>query len=139
MVGAGVRTLDPGRPGAGAIRAGAIVADGDDAEIRESFDENTEIIEARGAAGVPGERDAEPLTPDQQLSGPEALEGYATGAALAVGEEEGTGGVIKPGFRADVTASALDPVECDADELPELPVMLTVVGRRIVFGDAGFV
>jgi predicted amidohydrolase YtcJ len=51
--------------------------------------------------------------------------------------ERGAGGVIKPGFRADLTAFARDPVACDADELPELPVVLTVVDGRIVFGDAG--
>ena len=47
-------------------------------------------------------------------------------------------GVTKPGFRADLTAFARDPVGCDADELPGLPVVLTVVDGRIVFGEAGF-
>ncbi len=45
-------------------------------------------------------------------------------------------GVIKPGFRADLTAFAQDPVECDADELPDLPVVLTVVDGRVVFWES---
>ena len=47
-------------------------------------------------------------------------------------------GVIKPGFRADLTAFARDPVECYAEELPGLPVVLTIVDGRIVFGEADF-
>jgi len=31
------------------------------------------------------------------------------------------------GRRADLTAFAEDPVECDADDLPALPVLLTVL------------
>ena len=49
-----------------------------------------------------------------------------------MGEEDGCG-VIRPGFRADLTAFAQDPVECDADDLPELPTVLTVVDGRPVF------
>src|SRR5213078_4491785 len=37
-----------------------------------------------------------------------------------------------PGFAADLTVFAEDPVECDPDELPELPVVLTVVDGEIV-------
>ena len=115
------------------LRSGATVAFGSDWPVAH-YDPRLGMAWAR-LRRAPGERDAEPLTPDQRLSGLEALEGYTMGAALAVGEE-GAGGVIKSGFRVDLTAFARDPVECDADELPELPVVLTVVGGRIVFGDA---
>ena len=40
-------------------------------------------------------------------------------------------------MRADLTGFAADPVECPADDLPELPVLLTVVAGETVFrGDA---
>ena len=37
-----------------------------------------------------------------------------------------------PAFAADLTVFAEDPVECDPDELPDLPVVLTVVDGEIV-------
>ena len=33
---------------------------------------------------------------------------------------------------ADLTAFAEDPVDCDADDLPDLPVLLTVVDGQVV-------
>ena len=71
------------------------------------------------------------FNPGQELTALEALEGYTTQAALAAGERVG-GGRIRVGFRADLTAFASDPVACDSDELPELPVTLTVVDGAIV-------
>jgi hypothetical protein len=35
-------------------------------------------------------------------------------------------GRLKPGLRADITAFAQDPVDTDPDELPDLPVELTI-------------
>ena len=60
IVGARVRTLDPKRPRATAVavRDGMILAVGDDAEVREHCDANSEIVDARGAAVVPGLVDA---------------------------------------------------------------------------------
>ena len=42
-------------------------------------------------------------------------------------------GRIAVGMRADLTGFAADPVECPADELPALPVLLTVVDGEAVF------
>src|SRR4051812_12422808 len=60
IVGARVRTLDPARPFASAVavQAGTIVAVGDDAVVREHCDARTEVIDARGAALIPGLTDA---------------------------------------------------------------------------------
>ena len=80
----------------------------------------------------PGERDALPYSDDQVLTPLEALEGYTSGAAWAVGDER-VSGRIAPGFRADLTALAHDPVEVSADELTDLPVVLTVVDGEIVY------
>jgi len=81
---------------------------------------------------APGSRDLPAYGgPGQCLTALEALEGYTTEAARAVSEDD-ISGRIAPGMRADLTAFADDPVECDADDLPDLPVTLTVVAGRVV-------
>jgi hypothetical protein len=80
----------------------------------------------------PGNRDAGGYGEHQRLSALEALEGYTTQAALAV-NDSAVAGRIKPGYRGDLTAFAADPVDCDADDLVDLPVLLTVVDGRPVF------
>jgi amidohydrolase family protein len=47
--------------------------------------------------------------------------------------EERLSGRIAPGMRADLTALAADPVECPPGELPDVPVLSTVVDGEIVF------
>ncbi|ADB50977.1 amidohydrolase [Conexibacter woesei] len=79
----------------------------------------------------PGQPDVEVLEPAQRLTALEALQGYTSGAADAVGEPRQ--GRIAPGCAGDLTAFAADPVEVSADELPDLPVCLTVVDGEIVF------
>jgi hypothetical protein len=41
--------------------------------------------------------------------------------------------MIRPGYCADLTVFASDPVDCDPDDLPSLPVEMTVVDGEIVF------
>jgi predicted amidohydrolase YtcJ len=69
---------------------------------------------------------------DQALDGLAALEGYTTGAALTGGDGDRLGRLI-PGYQADVTVMADDPVNVDGDELVSLPVLLTVVDGEVVF------
>ena len=54
IVGARIRTLDPAQPFASAvaIKAGTIIAVGDD--VHDECDARTEVIDARGAALIPG-------------------------------------------------------------------------------------
>jgi predicted amidohydrolase YtcJ len=78
-----------------------------------------------------GEPDFVPVLPEQALTPLQALEGYTSEAARAISEEH-LSGRIAPGYRADLTAFAEDPVECDADDLVRLPVCLTVVDGRVV-------
>ncbi|MFD8975864.1 amidohydrolase [Streptomyces sp. NPDC059593] len=66
------------------------------------------------------------------LTGLMALEGMTTHAALAAGEEA-VAGRIAPGFRADLTAFAVDPVEAPADEVGKTTIRLTVTGGRIAY------
>ena len=80
----------------------------------------------------PGDRSAVGYGPHQRLTALEALAGYTTQAAAAVAEQA-VAGRIAPGYRGDLTGFEGDPVDCDADDLPELPVLLTVVDGKAVW------
>ena len=107
--------------------SGALVALGSDWPVVR-FDPRLGLSAAR-LRRPPGLRDRPPFD-DEAIDGLAALEGYTTAAAATVGEERL--GRIRPGFAADVTVFSDDPVEVDADDLPELPVVLTVVDGEIV-------
>jgi predicted amidohydrolase YtcJ len=79
-----------------------------------------------------GEKDRGPIQPEQALTMLEVLEGYTTEAATTVSEKQ-ISGQIKEGYRGDLSAFAGDLVETDPDELPELPVRLTVVDGQVVY------
>ena len=111
-------------------RSGAILALGSDWPV-VSADPRIGLAWAR-LRRAPGERERTPFLPDQALTPIEALEGYTTEAARVQGEEH-VAGRITPGMRADLTGLGADPVECPADELPDVPVRLTVVDGEIVF------
>jgi predicted amidohydrolase YtcJ len=80
---------------------------------------------------TPGALEMPPRAPDQALTAEQTLHGYTTGAAAAIAEGH-LSGRIMPGYRGDLTGFAADPVETDADNLTNLPVLLTVVDGRIV-------
>jgi predicted amidohydrolase YtcJ len=82
-----------------------------DAQLRRRFDR-------------PG---AEAIHPEQALGALEVLEGFTTHAALASGEAHHRGR-IAPGYDADFTVFAADPVELSPEELGRVPVLGTVVG-----------
>ncbi len=108
------------------LEAGATLALGSDWPIAR-FDPREGMAAAR-LRRPPGVRDRAPYD-DQAISALDALHGYTTGPARTVGEEAR----IAPGLRADLTVFAHDPVECDADELLEVPIVMTVVGGEIVY------
>jgi predicted amidohydrolase YtcJ len=83
---------------------------------------------SRRPAGMAGR---EPINGGQAITGLEALAGYTTSAAKAVSEEH-VSGMIKVGYRGDLTAFAEDPVDCEPDRLVDLPVLLTVVDGKVV-------
>ena len=72
-----------------------------------------------------------PMRPEQALTPIQTLEGYTTHAAWTI-SEEARAGQIRPGYNADLTAFAEDPTEVDPDQLPSLPVLLTMVDGEIV-------
>jgi predicted amidohydrolase YtcJ len=108
--------------------SGALVALGSDWPVAR-FDPRLGLSAAR-LRRPPGEHDRQPYD-EETHDGVAALEGYTTAAAATVGEEARLGR-IRPGFAADLTVFADDPVECDPDDLPDLPVVLTVVDGEVV-------
>jgi predicted amidohydrolase YtcJ len=82
----------------------------------------------RRPAGVPGRA---AYGPGQALTAAQALAGFTTAAAYAVGEEHQAGRLV-PGHRADLALWAEDPLRCPPDDLPALPVRMTVVDGRVV-------
>jgi predicted amidohydrolase YtcJ len=111
-------------------RSGAILALGSDWPV-VSADPRIGLAWAR-LRRAPGSPERTPFLPDQALTALEALEGYTTEAARVLGEAH-AGGRIAPGMRADFTGLGADPVECPADDLPGVPVRLTVVDGQVVF------
>ena len=108
--------------------SGAVVALGSDWPVAR-FDPRLGLSAAR-LRRPPGERDRRPYD-DEAIDALAALAGYTTAAAATIGEETRLGR-IRAGYAADLTVFADDPAECDSDELPELPVVLTVVDGEIV-------
>jgi predicted amidohydrolase YtcJ len=125
----GRRRTDRAFPIRSLLESGAAIALGSDWPVAR-FDPREGLACTR-LRRPPGERSRAPYD-DQALDALAALEGYTTGAAFVGGDEHRLGR-IRPGFCADLTVFAQDPVACDADELPALPVVLTVVDGEIVF------
>jgi predicted amidohydrolase YtcJ len=111
------------------ISSGAILALGSDWMVAP-YDPRIGMAWARlrrpGGAIGKGE-----INLEQALTAEEVLAGYTTESARIV-SEEAFSGRLKVGYRGDLTAFASDPVDCDADALLTLPVLLTVVNGRIV-------
>ncbi|MFB6820823.1 amidohydrolase [Streptomyces virginiae] len=76
-----------------------------------------------------------PHGPEQALTALQALQGMTVNAARAAGEEH-LAGRIALGHRADLTVLADDPLTVAATELPQLPVLLTVLDGGVTHRDA---
>ncbi|MBD0421973.1 amidohydrolase [Streptomyces sp. TRM S81-3] len=76
-----------------------------------------------------------PHGPEQALTALEALQGMTVNAAYAAGEEH-EAGRIAVGHRADLTVLAADPLTTPATELPDVPVLLTVLDGDPTHRDA---
>lgn len=66
-----------------------------------------------------------PHAPEQALTALQALQGMTVNAAYAAGEEH-EAGRIAPGFHADLTVFADNPLTTPPTDLADLPVLLTV-------------
>ena len=111
------------------LQSGAALALGSDWPVAR-FDPREGLAWAQ-LRRTPGRPELAPMQPQQRLTGLEALAGYTTGAAAAIGEQA-VSGRIAIGYRADLSGFADDPAEVAADELASLPVTLTVVAGRVV-------
>ncbi|MFE0134299.1 amidohydrolase [Streptomyces sp. NPDC059037] len=76
-----------------------------------------------------------PHGPEQALSALESLQAMTVNAAHAAGDEH-EAGQLAVGFRADLTVLADNPLTTDATDLPDLPVLLTVLDGRATHRDA---
>ncbi|MEV2250387.1 amidohydrolase [Streptomyces sp. NPDC050147] len=76
-----------------------------------------------------------PHGPEQALTALESLRAMTVNAAYAAGEEH-TAGQLTIGHRADLTVLADNPLTTAATELPDLPVLLTVLDGRPTHRDA---
>jgi len=72
----------------------------------------------------------------ERLTRAEALALFTSDAAWAA-FEEGSRGKIAPGYSADFTVFARDPMTAPEPEIPKIPVVLTVVDGRVAWTPAG--
>ncbi|MGW0550010.1 amidohydrolase [Streptomyces altiplanensis] len=91
-------------------------------------------------AGARHRRPARDLTqpphgPEQALTALEALQAMTVNAAHAAGEEH-EAGRLAVGYRADLTVFADNPLTTPALDLPDLPVLLTVLDGNPTHRDA---
>jgi predicted amidohydrolase YtcJ len=110
------------------LESGALMAFGSDWPVAH-FDPREGMAAAR--LRRPGGATERLPYDDQTISAEAALHGYTRGAALTAGDEERLG-YLRPGFCADITVFESDPVDCDADRLPSLPVLATIVDGELV-------
>jgi predicted amidohydrolase YtcJ len=79
--------------------------------------------------------DGETVGADERISVAEAVRVYTAAAAYA-SSEENLKGMLKPGMLADAVVLDRDPWKVDPEEIAAIEVAMTVVGGKIVFGDA---
>ncbi len=76
----------------------------------------------------------ETLGPDEALTMDEALYMYTRGSAY-LSFDEHSNGTVELGKRADFTVMGADPREIPAEEVPNIPIVMTVVGGEIVHSE----
>jgi predicted amidohydrolase YtcJ len=78
---------------------------------------------------------SEPVGIDEAISPEQALALYTTGACYAAFAEHERG-MLRAGMLADWVAVSVDPLTASDDELADARVLQTVVGGRVVYGEA---
>jgi predicted amidohydrolase YtcJ len=110
------------------LSAGAPLALGSDWPIAP-YDPRGVMAAARSRYPA-GRPEVPPVGPGQAITALDALRGYTTGPAYAAGVET-TAGRVAVGHRADLTVFAADPTAVGVDELPSLPVLMTVLEGEV--------
>jgi predicted amidohydrolase YtcJ len=111
-------------------RTGAVLGLGSDWMVAD-YDPRVGMAWAR-LRREPGALDRTPYLPEQALSPARTLHGYTTCPAAITGDRA-RAGCLTPGRNADLTVLGANPLEVSADELPDIPVLATVVGGEVVF------
>ncbi len=111
-------------------RTGAVLALGSDWMVAD-YDPRVGMGWAR-LRRKPGAAGRTPYLPEQALSPARTLAGYTTCPAAITGDG-GSAGRLAPGRNADITVLGANPLEAPPDELPDVPVRLTVVDGAIVY------
>ncbi len=113
------------------LEAGVPLACGSDFPIEEP-DPRAGLFsaEVRRPAGAP--KGAPAWMPEQRLTRLEALRCFTQGVAFAE-HAEAHRGLIKEGYAADLTAFKRDILTIDADELPSIPILATIVEGQVVY------
>ncbi|MCF3135434.1 amidohydrolase family protein [Streptomyces olivochromogenes] len=135
--GTGVDGVHAQRPGGDPGGTGPVDASGVPERARGALVHEREAVVAVAAQDDVGARHRRPTRdvtqpphgPDQALTAREALQAMTVNAAYAAGEEDHAGR-IAVGHRADLTVFADSPLTTTATDLPELPVLLTVLDGR---------
>lgn len=117
-----------------ALEAGGRLALGSDFPV-ESADPRLGLYAAVSRQDLEGEP-AGGWLPDQRLSRAEALRGFTLDAAWSLFLEREVGS-LEAGKRADLVVFARDPMEVSAEEIPRVPVDLTLVDGRVVYERSG--
>lgn len=73
--------------------------------------------------------------PEQAVDVSAAIGLYTSGAAFA-GFQETEQGTLEPGKRADLVVLGADPLTVPVDEIPSIPVQMTIIGGRVVYTDS---
>jgi hypothetical protein len=110
------------------LSSGAVLAFGSDAPV-EPIDP---LIGIHAAVTRRRPADAEAWTPEQRLTLDDALAGYASGAAYALGREREAGTLV-PGMAADVTVVDRDLARLKEGELLDAKVSATITGGAVRF------
>jgi predicted amidohydrolase YtcJ len=126
--------LSPGRAERGfrtgdLVRSGAVVALGSDWSVAD-YDPRVGMAWAM-LRRRPGAPDHVPYLPEQALDAATTLRGYTVAAAQVAGEEA-EAGRLATGLRADITVLGADPLATAPDDLPHVPVRLTVTDGEVV-------
>ena len=114
-------------------RAGARLAFGSDAPV-ETPNPFLGLHAAVTRRRIDGAPSPEGWTPHQRLAIHEALQAYTEGPAFAAGTEDRQGR-LEPGFAADLIVLDQDPQTCDAEELPRIRVLGSMVDGHWAFRD----
>lgn len=72
--------------------------------------------------------------PEQRICVEEALRAYTCGSAYASYSEDSRG-VLETGNLADIVVLSANPLDLSPDELPNVRVLLSVVGGRVTYSD----